>query len=150
MSEYNHLQSMGYLTGLASRLFNRQLAIRFKQAGIDMTAEQWGVIVVLINSGPLTQSQICELLYLEKSSISRSVDGLEKRGWIERKPSPHDSRSKLVLLTEKSLGIVEKCSEIAASVLQEAQQGVSESGLHTSRQHLSDVISNLRNLNTKA
>ena len=77
MKNYSHQQSLGHLTGLASRLFNRLLTLRFKDAGIDMTAEQWGVILVLKNSEAMTQSQICELLYLKKSSVSRSIDGLE-------------------------------------------------------------------------
>ncbi|MFN1548277.1 MarR family winged helix-turn-helix transcriptional regulator [Vibrio natriegens] len=147
MNNYSHQQSLGHLTGLASRLFNRLLTMRFKDVGIDMTAEQWGVILVLKNSEPMTQSQISELLYLEKSSVSRSIDGLEKRGWIERQRSPHDSRSKIVILTEKSLGVVEQCEAIATSVLHDAQQGIDEANLQTSKQNLSDVISSLRKLN---
>lgn len=147
MNNYSHQQSLGHLTGLASRLFNRLLTIRFKGAGIDMTAEQWGVILVLKNSEPMTQSQISELLYLEKSSVSRSIDGLEKRGWIERQRSPYDSRSKIVILTEKSLGVVEQCEEIATSVLLDAQQGIDEANLKTSKQNLSEVITSLRKLN---
>lgn len=147
MKNYSHQQSLGHLTGLASRLFNRLLTIRFKDAGIDMTAEQWGVIVVLKNSEPMTQSQIGELLYLEKSSVSRSIDGLEKRGWIERQRSPHDSRSKRVLLTEKSRCVVEQCEAIATSVLHDAQQDTNDIELQTSKQNLSKVITNLRHLN---
>ncbi|RAK01878.1 MarR family winged helix-turn-helix transcriptional regulator [Aliidiomarina maris] len=147
MKNYSHQQSLGHLTGLASRLFNRLLTIRFKQAGIDMTAEQWGVILILRNSEPMTQSQISELLYLEKSSVSRSIDGLEKRGWVERQSSTHDSRSKIVMLTEKSLGVVAECEEIAASVLQDAQQDIDDQELQTSKQHLSKVITSLRQLN---
>lgn len=147
MNDYSHQQSLGHLTGLASRLFNRLLTIRFKQAGIDMTAEQWGVILVLKNSEPVTQNQISELLYLEKSSVSRSIDGLEKRGWIERQRSPHDSRSKMVTLSEKSLGIIEQCEAIAVNVLQDAQQNIDDTELQTSKQNLSKVISDLRQLN---
>lgn len=147
MKNYSHQQSLGHLTGLASRLFNRLLTLRFKDAGIDMTAEQWGVILVLKNSEAMTQSQICELLYLEKSSVSRSIDGLEKRGWIDRQRSPHDSRSKIVVLTEKSLSVVEQCEQIAASVLQDAQQGIDDAELQASKQNLSQVITSLRQLN---
>ncbi len=112
-----------------------------------MTAEQWGVILVLKNSEPMTQSQICDLLYLEKSSVSRSIDGLEKRGWIERQRSPHDSRSKIVVLTDKSLSVVEQCEQIAASVLQDAQQDIDAQQLQASKQNLSQVITSLRQLN---
>ncbi|WP_172563039.1 MarR family winged helix-turn-helix transcriptional regulator [Vibrio furnissii] len=152
MTQHRHQQSLGHLTGLASRLFNRLLTQRFKQASIDMTAEQWGVILVLKNhesknSEPMTQSQISELLYLEKSSVSRSIDGLEKRGWIERQRSPSDSRSKFVSLSQQSLAVVERCSEIAATVLADAQQGIEEAELERTKQHLAQVVRQLRQLN---
>lgn len=147
MQSYNHHQSLGHLTGLASRLFNRLLTLRFKQAGIAMTAEQWGVILLLQNQQPMTQRQISEVLYLEKSSVSRSIDGLEKRGWVARERSLEDSRSKLVSLTPKSLDIVVQCSQIAAGVLQDAQQGLEVHELEQSKEQLSSVISNLRLLN---
>lgn len=152
MTQHRHQQSLGHLTGLASRLFNRLLTQRFKQASIDMTAEQWGVILVLKNhesknNEPMTQSQISELLYLEKSSVSRSIDGLEMRGWIERQRSPSDSRSKFVSLTQQSLAVVERCSEIAATVLADAQQGIEEAELERTKQHLAQVVRQLRQLN---
>ncbi|WP_158108590.1 MarR family winged helix-turn-helix transcriptional regulator [Vibrio furnissii] len=157
MTQHRHQQSLGHLTGLASRLFNRVLTQRFRQASIDMTAEQWGVILVLKNhalkndesknSEPMTQSQISELLYLEKSSVSRSIDGLEKRGWIERQRSPSDSRNKFVSLTQQSLAVVERCSEIAATVLADAQQGIEEAELERTKQHLAQVVRQLRQLN---
>ncbi|MCE9679454.1 MarR family transcriptional regulator [Shewanella sp. AS1] len=147
MPQYNHHQSLGHLTGLASRLFNRLLTTRFRQAGIEITAEQWGVILLLQNQGELSQNQICELLYLEKSSVSRSIASLENRGWIQRTRSDTDSRSKLVALTEQSLSVVETCAEIASSVLVDAQQDQSLLALERSRQHLADVITNLRKLN---
>lgn len=112
-----------------------------------MTAEQWGVILALSTHEPMTQNQISELLYLEKSSVSRSIDCLEKRGWIERRRSPHDSRSKIVSLSEKALCVVEKGKEIAAKVLLDAQQGVDESQLQTTKENLSETIANLRQLN---
>ena len=49
---------MGHLTGLASRLFNRLLTSRFKQAGINITAEQWGVILTLKQYGSITEPNL--------------------------------------------------------------------------------------------
>lgn len=144
MQPYNHQQSLGHLTGLASRLFNRLLTLRFKQAGIDMTAEQWGVIVLLQQHQPITQRQLSEWLYLEKSSVSRSIDGLERRGWIVRQAAPEDRRSKLVSLTPKSLEVVAQCAAIATQVLEDAQHDVPSTSLEQSKSSLSQVVTNLR------
>ena len=147
MSLYDHTDSLGFLTGLSSRLFNNQLAVRFQQAQIDMTPEQWGVLVVLIEHQSMTQAELGEKLYLEKSSVSRCVDVLEKKGWILRAKDPNDSRKKRVSATQKTAEIATRCAEIASQLLNEAQQGVSEQVLENSQQMLGHVIKNLRQMN---
>lgn len=145
MNIQQHDQSLGYLTGLASRLFNRLLTSRFKQAGIDMTAEQWGVILTVRNSvTALSQKQIGEILYLEKSSVSRSINGLVQHGWLRCDFSPEDGRKKLVYLTDQAHEIADQCAEIAKTVLQDAQVGLTTANLSQCSRELQHVIQNLR------
>jgi len=143
---YDHNQSLGYLAGVASRLFSNILALRFQEADINMTAEQWGAIIVLLNSGAMTQGQLGERLYLEKSSVSRLVNGLEKRGWIKRTKDPEDSRQKLVEPTPKVLETAERCATIARKILEEAQLGMTVDEMLVFRSLLSRTITNLREL----
>lgn len=43
-------------------------------------------------TGPLVQRDLAVALTLEKSSVSRLVDGLARRGLVERNPHPEDGR----------------------------------------------------------
>ena len=131
---------------MASRLLSNILAVRFKEAGIDMTAEQWGAILVLLNGEAMTQGQLGERLCLEKSSVSRLTDGLERRGWIIRTQDPKDSRQKLVTPTPKVLDTAEHCATIARAVLEEAQLGMTEDEMLVMRSLLSRITTNLRGL----
>ncbi len=146
MFSYDHNKSLGYLTGLASRLLSNTLAMRFQEADIDMTAEQWGAIIVLLNDGAMNQGQLGERLYLEKSSVSRLTDGLENRGWIVRTKNPKDCRQKLVAPTPKVLDTAEHCATIARAILEEAQLGMTEDEMLVCRSFLSRIINNLREL----
>jgi DNA-binding MarR family transcriptional regulator len=141
---YDHNQSLGYLTGITSRLLNNALATRLKAAGIDMTSEQWGAIIILLNDGAMSQGQLGERLRLEKSSVSRLTDGLEKRGWIIRVKDPNDSRQRLVEPTPKALDTAEHCATIARAIHEEAQSGMTESERLASRALLSRIIKNLK------
>lgn len=58
------------------------------------------LLTELGRSGPLPLSELGQRLSLEKSWISRAVDGLVKRGWATKEPNPHDARSWLVTLTD--------------------------------------------------
>jgi MarR family multiple antibiotic resistance transcriptional regulator len=120
--------------------------MRFQEADIDMTAEQWGAIIVLLNGGAMTQVQLGERLYLEKSSVSRLVNGLEKRGWIERTKDPKDSRQKLVTPIPQVLDTAERGATIAGALLEEAQLGMTEDEMLAFRSLLSRTITNLREL----
>jgi len=49
----------------------------------DLTERQKDILQAIMDSGePLTQSQVCEKLGLAKSSVSRNVDTLEKKGYV--------------------------------------------------------------------
>ncbi len=49
----------------------------------------------------VTQSDLTQILNLEKSTVSRLVQQLEKKDWLKRKISPKDQRMKILRLTEK-------------------------------------------------
>lgn len=129
---------------MVGRLLSNILGTRFQEAGIDMTAEQWGAVVVLLNSEPMTQGQLVERLYLEKSCVSRLTDGLERRGWVVRTKNPKDSRQKFVTPTPKLLDTAERCAAIARAVLEDAQRGMTKDEMLVCRSFLSRIITNLR------
>lgn len=141
--DYDHNKSLGYLSGLVNRLLSNTLAARFQAADIDMTAEQWGAILILLNDGAITQRQLGEKLCLEKSSVSRLLEGLERRDWIARTKDPNDSRQKLVTPTSKVLETVEHCSSIARTILKDAQRGLTEEEQMACQSALLHIISNL-------
>lgn len=60
---------------------------------------QCQLLVELGRSGPLPLSELGARLSLEKSWVSRAVDGLVERGWATKEPNPLDARSWLVTLT---------------------------------------------------
>lgn len=55
----------------------------------------------LANGGPLTLNEFAASLFLEKSSASRLADGLERKGYIKRKPREDDARYLQLELTKR-------------------------------------------------
>ncbi|WP_428563800.1 MAG: MarR family winged helix-turn-helix transcriptional regulator [Solidesulfovibrio sp. DCME] len=140
---YARKESLGHLTALASRLCSNRLGRRFREAGMGMTAEQWGAALVLASGEAMTQQQLGARLFLEKSSVSRLVDGLERRGFISRAPDPDDGRQKLVVLTPQATAMLEPCAAIAREVLEEAQHGMDAGERRACRALLLRIIDNL-------
>jgi DNA-binding MarR family transcriptional regulator len=60
---------------------------------------------------------LVDRLMLSKSTISRLVDGMEGRGWVERRPAPDDCRGVLLLLTTSGMDVASRLEKARASRL---------------------------------
>lgn len=69
------------------------------------------LLTELGRSGPLPLSELGQRLSLEKSWISRAVDGLVRRGWATKEPNPQDARSWLVTLTDDGAKTVRELNQ---------------------------------------
>lgn len=92
--------ALGFLCWKVSRLSAGDLTARFVEAGVDVTVEQWRVLVPLYKHDGLTQGQVCEILSQEKTGVSRLVAALEKRGLVRRESSKQDRRVKHLYITD--------------------------------------------------
>lgn len=60
---------------------------------------EWGVVLVLMEQGGMTQGQLASYLNVEPSAISRTLVRLKKKGYVEKKKGV-DRRERQVTLTE--------------------------------------------------
>jgi DNA-binding MarR family transcriptional regulator len=58
-----------------------------------------------VQEEPLSQQQLGEYLGLEKSTVSRLVDGLAAKGWVTREPSPDNRRVRIVALSAEGRAV---------------------------------------------
>ena len=73
---------------------------RLIEAGIELTAEQWGVLGHLWNEGGVAQDELAALVCVNKSSLSRVLDGMERRGLVIRQKDPADARRNILSASE--------------------------------------------------
>ena len=61
---------------------------------------QTGILIRLIETGPITQRKLTELLGIQPGSASEVIAKLERAGLIQRSPSQSDRRTVDITLTE--------------------------------------------------
>lgn len=61
----------------------------------------------------MTQSRLAELMQMEKISVSRQAERLEKAGWIERRDDRRDSRAYRLHPTPRASRVVAKLNRLA-------------------------------------
>jgi DNA-binding MarR family transcriptional regulator len=101
---------LGAVDGLTQLSFLVQNALTRHAAGHALSLVQTRLLGILRDREP-TMNELARLLELDKSSITGLVDRAERRGLVERVPSPSDGRAVLVRLTDKGRSLV---SQVAA------------------------------------
>lgn len=135
-----------FITGKASTAIARRLQKNFKQAGIEITIEQWSVLYHLWKEDAISQQQLCESTFRDKPSITRLVDNLEKLKLVKRVASKNDRRINLIVLTKESRELEEKSMQVANQTLNESLEGVSEKDIERAKKVLQKVYDNLAKL----
>lgn len=69
---------------------------------MDFTEQQWRVLRVTAEFGPLDISHLSNETALHMPSVTRILQGLEKRGYISRRRDETDSRRSWIEITEKT------------------------------------------------
>ncbi|UCE07042.1 MAG: MarR family transcriptional regulator [bacterium] len=67
----------------------------------DISVTQCYAIGALIGNKAMTLKRLATRLYLDKSTASRVVDSLEKKGYVQRTVDPSDSRARILEVTRK-------------------------------------------------
>jgi MarR family transcriptional regulator for hemolysin len=112
----------------ASRAWRQALDRRLKDLGIGQAG--WMAITVAARaSEPLSQTELARRLGVEDPTVVATVDRLVKAGLVERMPSRHDRRVKLVMLTAAGTALYAKVKSQADSVRSELLAKVEPSHL---------------------
>lgn len=105
---------LGYCLYKAAQLLKGKLEDSIK--GHGMVVQQVGILYILDNAGPLSQSEIAESMETDTASMVRFLDGLENKKYVERTADPADRRIRLVKITSQGLRALNDMKEISRQV----------------------------------
>lgn len=89
----------------------------------DMCQSDFGVLEALLHRGPLSVKQLGAKVLLTSGSMTAAVDRLEARGLIKRHDDTDDRRSRIIHLTEKGRGLIEKIFTQHREAMEQAVAG---------------------------
>ena len=112
-----HLKnSMGTLIGRTSHAILNNLQKKFREEGHNITVEQWQILINLNNSNDQFHQQLAENTFKEKSTITRLLDGLEKKDLIKRVADTSDRRQKRIRITPEGKKLLKNLRPFALEV----------------------------------
>ena len=107
---------MGTLIGRTSHAILNKLQKKFREEGYNITVEQWQVLINLNNTNYQFHQQLAENTFKEKSTITRLLDGLEKKILIKRVSDAVDRRQKRIRITTRGKSLLNKLKPFAHEV----------------------------------
>lgn len=141
---YDPTQCMGFMTFTTSRLLAASLHKQMAAMGLNLTSEQWGILMQFWNQGDVTQEEITSGAGVDKSTVSRALSAMEQKGWLTRRLDPSDTRRKILSLTNEADALKKDSLQAVQSALAQALRGVDPEECATCLKVLGLVKNNLQ------
>jgi DNA-binding MarR family transcriptional regulator len=122
---------LGKLMQLCYRSSSPEL---FRRLGeLDLNLTQVKTLHLLTDSADVNVKEVAGLLNMSLPAMSRSLDGLVQRGYVERLESDKDRRARLVRLLPAGRALLEEIEQARVSALEDLMATLSDderAGLH--------------------
>lgn len=100
----------------AERGYTKALNRAFLKAGYDLSREQYELLRVLWQEDHVNQQTISKRLQKDKYNVTKLLNTLTKRGFVQRKMCQEDKRNNFVVLTEKGAEVQKALNAIEEQV----------------------------------
>jgi MarR family transcriptional regulator for hemolysin len=116
-------RNYGFLLSDVARLLRNAYDRRVRSLGL--TRSQWWVLNQLFRNPGLNQSELAEILEIERPTLGRLLDRLEAKGWVRREHDARDRRAWRVHLTDAVEPAMRALRKVAAELMRDALAGLS-------------------------
>ena len=100
------LKNIGYLIRLNFQSISQMIEAEMEPLGL--TASQWHPIAIIGLEKANTPAGVARIAEVDTGAMTRTLDRLEKKGFLKRRRSTHDRRVVELELTEKGHTVTEK------------------------------------------
>ncbi len=129
------------LNAVSNAWQRRTSAIYRERFGLGIV--EWRVLAMLNIEPHISANRVCEVIRLDKASVSRSLKLLSEEGYVLYEASPTDPRKRHWRLSEKGLAVHERILEIALSCESDLVAGVAPEHLETCLLVMRQMLANL-------
>jgi DNA-binding MarR family transcriptional regulator len=108
--------------GITSKVLGLYIHDKFLEYGIDLSRQQFVLLKILSVQGNRCQNDLAFITERDKTSMTRLVSVLEKKGLVKRIPDKSDMRKRIISLTEEGA----KTLDLACPIMEDIEYKVTE------------------------
>lgn len=131
-------KNAGRLISVVHRKALQYVATKLKDCDIDVG--QFFFLRYILKHQGISQEEIAGNLYLDKTTVSKGVNQLVLRGYIQKKTNPKDKREKRLFVTPKAISMEEKIDTVYQGINAFLFQGLTEKELDQLTKILQKIV----------
>ena len=135
---------IGYMLSDVARLIRTIFDRRVRDIGL--TRAQWLVLTRVYRRPGVSQTELSEMLEIDRASAGRMIDRMERNGWVERRPDRGDRRINRLHLTDEARKVHAAMWAIAESTVDDALSPLSATEREQYTELTAKVKGRLQNL----
>jgi DNA-binding MarR family transcriptional regulator len=124
-------------------LTRKNLSQKFEDNGFSISTEEWAILLILWSKGEQTPSALADVTFRDRTTITRFIDQMVKKGIVIREHDEKDRRRVLIKTSERGRNLEQELVPIARDVIAMATKGLSPQDIETTIQTLSRMTHNL-------
>ncbi|WP_375175304.1 MarR family winged helix-turn-helix transcriptional regulator [Pseudooceanicola sp.] len=96
----------------------------FTEKGIDLTPEEWAILMVIWSRGPQRMTELAATTFRDRTTVTRMIDRLVRKGLIERQSSADDRRTVRIAVTPVGAAFEPEVMSVITPLIARAMAGV--------------------------
>lgn len=132
-----------------SFLSRRALTRRFLSAGHKVSPEEWAILLVLWATGPRSPSGLSDETIKDRSTVTRLIDAMVRKGLVVRRENPDDRRRSDITLTPLGEQMKFELVPIAMELIAQTTSGVPAEDIEITLRTMRVFAENLTALDKK-
>ena len=125
------------------RQFRKFSKEKLGERGFEISSEQWVILKRVSEQEGINQKEIANMTYKDPASVTRMVDLMAKKGWIERQSIEGDRRAYGLHLTKGGKDFVKKMIPAAQDLRAMGLSGISQKELENLKKTLNKIYENM-------
>jgi len=132
-----------FLLDRTARKVKQYAQQQFKTGDFDVTVDQWLVLKNLSENDRMSQTELANLVFKDHPTLTRIIDLLCKKGYVERVPHPQDRRSFQLHLTGEGVSKVNSLRPKILEIREKAWENLSDQDFEEFKRILNTIYQNL-------
>ncbi len=121
----------------AARALARRFDVAMKPIGLNNG--QFSLMMSLNRPVPATMKSVCDLLAMDRTTLTAALKVLERRGLVKTETDPKDRRGRLLMLTEAGMAMLSAALPIWTRVHAQIDAELGDGGTDVVRRSLAGI-----------